>query len=188
MRHLIKLALIVMLLPLAAQAKSVAYKVNNANSDVAFLYDFEGAQINGSFPDFTADVALDFDRLENSQIDVRLQTRTTKGGFVFATQAVRGPKMLDAASYPTITFKSTRLVRSGDQARLIGNITVKNVTRPLTLNARIFRTAGSDPADRDTLVVKLTGQINRSEFGVDGFKSYVGDVLKITITTQISKQ
>jgi polyisoprenoid-binding protein YceI len=38
------------------------------------------------------------------------------------------------------------------------------------------------------LIVRLSGQINRNDFGFDGFKSYVGDILKLAITVQIEKQ
>lgn len=185
---LIWMTLIAMLGPIAGQAKPVAYQLNTSKSDVAFSYAFEGSEVKGTFPNFSAEVALDFKRLENSTINVELQTRTVKGGFIFATQALRGPKMLDAATYPVIKFISTKLTRDGDRAKLIGNITIKDVTRPLTLNARIFRTAGSKAGDQDNLVVRLTGQIDRSAFGVDGFKSYVGDILKLAITVEINKK
>jgi polyisoprenoid-binding protein YceI len=119
---------------------------------------------------------------------VTLKTGTVKGGFVFATQALRGPKMLDTDNFPAIKFKSSRLAQNGDRAQLTGNITVKGITRPITLNARIFRTVGSATDDQDNLIVRLSGQINRNDFGVDGFKSYVGDILKLAITVQIEKQ
>ena len=185
---LIWMTLIAILGPVDGQAKPVAYQLNTSKSDVAFSYAFEGSQVKGTFPNFSADVALDFNRLENSTINVDLQTRTVKGGFVFATQALRGPKMLDAATYPTIKFQSTKLTRDGDRAKLIGNITIKDVTRPITLNARIFRTVGSKAGDQDNLVVRLTGQIDRGAFGVDGFKSYVGDILKLAITVEINQK
>ena len=88
--------------------------------------------------------------------------------------------MLDAGRFPAIKFESTKLTQNGDQAQLFGSITVKDVTRPIILNARIFRTAGSATDDRDNLVVR--------DFGVDGFKSYVGDILKLAITVQIEKK
>jgi|TARA_B110000908_G_scaffold112155_1_gene131493 polyisoprenoid-binding protein YceI len=188
MLTLIRLTLIALLLPIAAQAKPIAYQLNPSKSDVAFLYEFEGTKVKGSFPNFTTDVTLDFEQLDKSSINVNLQTGTVKGGFVFATQVLRGPKMLDAGRFPAIKFESTKLTQNGDQAQLFGNITVKDVTRPITLNARIFRTAGSATDDRDNLVVRLTGEINRSDFGVDGFKSYVGDILKLAITVQIEKK
>ena len=182
------MTLIAMLGPIAGQAKPVAYQLNTSKSDVAFSYAFEGSEAKGTLPNFSAEVAIDFKRLENSTINVELQTRTVKGRFIFAIQALRGPKMLDAATYLVIKFISTKLIRDGDRAKLIGNITIKDVKRPLTLNARIFRTAGSKAGDQDSLMVRLTGQIDRSAFGVDGFKSYVGDILKITITVEIKKK
>ena len=188
MRKLILSAVIDLLMPIIGYAKPVAYQLNTAKSDVAFIYEFEGSEVKGSFPDFTTLVTLDFDQLNNSSIDVTLKTGTVKGGFAFATQALRGPKMLDTDNFPAIKFKSSRLAQNGDRAQLTGNITVKGITRPITLNARIFRTVGSATDDQDNLIVRLSGQINRNDFGVDGFKSYVGDILKLAITVQIEKQ
>ena len=102
---LIWMTLIAMLGPIAGQAKPVAYQLNTSKSDVAFSYAFEGSEVKSTFPNFSAEVALDFKRLENSTINVELQTRTVKGGFIFATQALRGPKMLDAATYPGSPFR-----------------------------------------------------------------------------------
>jgi polyisoprenoid-binding protein YceI len=188
MRKLILSAVIGLLMPIIGYAKPVAYQLNTTKSDVAFIYEFEGSEVKGSFPDFTTLVTLDFDQLNNSSIDVTLKTGTVKGGFVFATQALRGPKMLDTDNFPAIKFKSSRLAQNGDRAQLTGNITVKGITRPITLNARIFRTVGSTTDDQDNLIVRLSGQINRNDFGVDGFKSYIGDILKLAITVQIEKQ
>ena len=192
MRALLKstfasLICLISLLPATLLAAPVPYKLDSAKSEVAFSYVFEGSETRGSFPDFDASVALDFQRLENSSIDVTLKTGTAKGGFIFATQALRGPKMLNSPQFPDISFKSKRFTRSGDQAKLVGDITVKGITRPLTLNARLFRTANSNPDDLDNLVVKLTGEIDRTAFGVDGFKTFVGDILKIAITANITK-
>jgi polyisoprenoid-binding protein YceI len=92
MRELILSAVIGLLMPIIGYAKPVAYQLNTAKSDVAFMYEFEGSEVKGSFPDFTTLVTLDFDQLNNSSIDVTLKTGTVKGGFVFATQALRGPK------------------------------------------------------------------------------------------------
>lgn len=181
-------ALIATLLPVLGQTKPVGYQLVTPNSSVAFSYIFEDGDVMGSFPNFDAQVTLDFETLKNSSIDVTLETDTVKGGFIFATQALRGPKMLDTKSFPTIKFVSTGLTQNGDSAQLTGNITVKEITRPITLNARIFRTAGSVADDRDNLIVRLTGQINRNDFGVDGFKPYVGDILKLAITVQIEKK
>lgn len=184
---LVHLALLTWFLPTTLHAAPVPYKLDTAQSEVAFSYIFEGAETRGNFPDFSANVALDLMRLENSSIDVTLKTKTAKGGFVFATQALRGAKMLDSQRFPDISFKSKRLTRSGDQAKLIGDITVKGITRPLTLDARLFRTTGSDPDDLDNLIVKLTGEIDRAAFGVDGFKTFVGNILQISITANITK-
>ena len=61
---LIWMTLIAMLGPVAGQAKPVAYQLNTSKSDVAFSYAFEGSEVKGTFPNFSADVALDFNRLE----------------------------------------------------------------------------------------------------------------------------
>jgi polyisoprenoid-binding protein YceI len=66
-----------------------------------------------------------------------------------------------------------------------GNLTIRGVTRPVTLLAEVFRPKGSAEDDRSRLTVRLTGRVNRSDFGAAGWSDMVGDEVRIVINARI---
>ena len=165
-----------------------AYEIDYGASQIGFVYLFNGEEVKGSFPKFKGDLVLDFQNIKNSKIDVTIETRTAKGGFVFATSALRGLKVLNVKNFPTIKFTSQSAQMSNGVAKIKGDITVRGVTRPLTLTAKFFQLQGQDPKDRENLVVQISGTINRHDFGASGFPKMVGDTLAITIKARINRR
>lgn len=174
------------LLPLhRVEAATVAYHLDPAASTVAFETDFGPDLITGSIPLERADLSLDFDNVANCTVAVALDVTGAQASFPFAAQALKGPKVLDAKDYPRMTFESTSVKRAGDAADVAGNLTIRGVTKPVTLRAQIFRPKGSTADDLDHLTVKLTGKVNRSDFGATGWSDMVGDQVRIIITARI---
>ncbi len=169
-----------------AVAAPVDYAMEPGASTVAFETDFGRERITGSFPLASADLTLDFENTANSTIDVTLDVTGARASFPFAAQALQGATVLDAKTYPKMHFISTRVVAKGDGASVSGNITIRGVTRPVTLQARIFRQTGYAAGDRSHLTVRLTGQVKRSEFGASGFADLVGDEVRILINARIA--
>ncbi len=178
-------ALAALLLALPANAATIAYKMDTANSSVAFETDFGPDKITGSFPLEQADLKLDFDNVANCTVDVALDVTGAKASFPFAAQALKGPKVLDAKDHPRMTFTSTSVKGAGDAADVTGNLTIRGVTKSVTLKAKLFRPQGSAATDRDHLTVKLSGSVNRSDFGATGWADMVGDQVRIVITARI---
>ncbi len=171
--------------PLSAQARPVAYLLQTAASSVAFETDFGKERITGTFPLARAALTLDFENVANCTIDVTLDVAHAKANFPFAAQALRGPTVLDAGAYPQMHFVSTRVKAHGDGADVAGNITIRGVTRPVTLRAVIYQQKGSAAGDRSHLSVRLTGRVKRSDFGATGWADLVGDEVRILIDARI---
>jgi len=176
------------LLTLPAQAGTVAYQMDAANSTVAFETDFGPDKITGSIPLEKANLKLDFDNVTNCTVDVVLDVSGATASFPFAAQALKGPKVLAAKDHPRMTFESTSVKRAGDAAEVTGNLTIRGVTKEVTLKAQLFRPQGSAPDDLDQLTVKLSGSVNRSDFGATGWSDMVGDQVRIIITARINAQ
>lgn len=170
------------------QAGTVAYKMDATASTVAFETDFGPDIITGSFPLEQADLKLDFDNVTNCTVDVALDVTGAKASFPFAAQALKGPKVLDAKDHPRMTFESTSVKGAGEAADVTDNLTIRGVTKSVTLRARLFRPQGSAAGDLEHLTVKLTGRVNRSDFGATGWADMVGDEVRITITAHIDAQ
>jgi polyisoprenoid-binding protein YceI len=184
LRHLAPaLCLTALLSP--AFAATTDYVLDPAASTVAFETDFGPDLITGSIPLLVADLRLDFDQVENCTVDVTLDVAGAKASFPFAAQALKGPKVLDTRIHPRITFESTSVAPAGTAADVTGNLTIRGVTREVTLRAVLSRPQGSAPDDFSRLTVRLTGSVSRSDFGATGWADMVGDEVRILITARI---
>lgn len=186
MRRLILCLLSICATP--AAAVPVAYVLEADRSVVAFETDFGTDTITGQMPVASADLTLDFDKVANSQISVELDVSGAKASFPFAAQALKGPTVLDAGAHPRMIFYSTSVRATGNTATVAGNLTIRGVTRPVTLKAEIYRQAGFDDGDLSHLTVRLTGVINRSDYGATGFADMVKDQVRIVITARIARR
>ena len=180
-------ALLWVLTVLPAQTEPVAYRLDTTQSEVNFTYDFQGTPKQGTMPVQAARMRLDLDNVAASQVDVTLDANAAKAGFILATQTMKGPQVLDTENFPTIRFRSTSITGSLGGARVAGDLTLRGVTRPVTLDAGLFRQGGTPRTSRDKLVVLLTGTISRSAFGAGGFPGYVGDRIELRIVAAIEQ-
>jgi polyisoprenoid-binding protein YceI len=109
---------------------------------------------------------------------------------------VSGEEFLDAAKFPQITYKSTRVEMTGpDTARVTGDLTFHGVTKPVTLLAKFNGGYASMPMDPSgsRIGFSATGTLNRSEFGVGygvpapGTTMGVSDAVEIIIEAEFSR-
>lgn len=178
-------ALAAALLSAPLSAAPVPYRLDASQSDVGFEVTMNGAPLKGRMGVAGADITLDFDSAVNSRIRVTLDAAGAEMGLPFATEAMRSPPVLDTARFPVLTFESRRIRSSGDGATVEGDITIRDVTRPITFDARIFRPEGSQPGARDELTVRLTGQLSRAAFGAGGYPDLIADPVRIDIRAHI---
>jgi polyisoprenoid-binding protein YceI len=170
-----------------AGAAAVHYALDAARSNVRFETDFGADKITGDMPVSAADLTLDFANVANSKVAVQLDVSNASASFPFAAQALKGPKVLDAGSHPQITFQSTSVKRSGDGAKVTGNITIRGVTRPMVLDATIYRQKGTDAGDLSHLTIRLVGSVRRSEFGATGWADMVSDEVRLDILARVDQ-
>lgn len=169
-------------------AKPVSYILEPDDSVVGFVTDFGPDQITGAMPVKSADLILDFDRVENCRIAVALDVAAAQASFPFAAQAMKGPKVLDARSFPEMPFRSTAIrPADGGSARVEGDLTIRGITRPVVLRAEIYRQKGTVDGDLRLLTVRLTGAVRRSDYGATGWADMVGDEVRLSILARIAQ-
>ncbi|UWQ92516.1 YceI family protein [Aliisedimentitalea scapharcae] len=177
-------------LPRTALAQMRQYQLVQGESQVGFLFDLQGSKQRGTIPVHKADIRIDPKALHRAVVAVDLNVAKARTGIFLATQALTGPEVLNVAHYPMIRFRSTqiRLAPSGrlsDGAAVIGDLTIRDVTRQITLSADIYRPAGSAPDALDRLSIQLKGSISRQAFGAVGFPKLVADQVQIDIRAVI---
>lgn len=170
-----------------AWAAPERYLLDTARSSVGFIYVLQSNPTRGRIPIINADLLLDFGNLARSKVTVRLDATRAAAGIIFATQAMRGPSVLDARHHPVILFQSTSVRPEGRGAVITGNATLRGVTRPMTLNAQIYRQRGTDPGDLQRLTLHLKGRIDRRAFGATGYPNMVGNWIDLVIVARIDR-
>ncbi len=171
-----------------AFAEAVNYHILTEQSKAGFFYHVGKNRLKGVFPRYSANISIDFENTVNSKINVILNTSTARTGFFIATQALRSKRILDATTYPDITFVSTSVEISDTNATIDGLLTVRGITKPLILNAEFIQQLESFTADRQNLHLRLTGKINRHDFGASGYPNGIGEMLTIMIDARIRKE
>jgi len=185
MRAIALLLALLIALPWSAGAEPRAYVLERDRSEVAFTYVLEGRSGTGTMPIESADIVLDFENASRSSARIRLDAAEAQTGVFFVTEALKSDSVLDTDDHPTITFVSREFVPQEGGARVTGDVTVRGVTRPLTLDADIFRQRGTEAGDLSRLTVRLTGAIDRSDFGATGYPDRVADRVGLEITARL---
>lgn len=168
------------------------YALDRSESSVNFFYTLNGDDMRGSMPVQNARIILDLSDLRRSDVYTELNARQVRTGFFLLTEALRGERALETSRYPLITFQSTGFRRRGERAIVDGMLTLRDITRPVSLEARLYRrvstaeATGSDPDN--ALWVLLTGVVSRSAFGADGYAELVGDRIRLEIQVRLLPQ
>lgn len=172
-------------------ARPQRYVLDTVGSQVGFRFRLLGVMQAGQMPVRQADITIDPDNLTASRVDVRLDAAAAETGLDYATSALKAPGVLDVAHYPEIRFQSTKVQLAPDGrlsggASLRGLLSLRGVTRPITLQAGLFRMRGSAPDDFSRLSVVMTGALSRASFGATGYADLVADRVELDIIAAIS--
>lgn len=180
---------LLLLLAAPAFADPIPYALQADQSRVAFTWFFGSDPVRGRMPVKRAELVLDFDRPEMSRVAVALDARGANAGNLLAQDVMTGKDVLWTDRYPEITFVSKRVRRDGEGGAIIeGDLTLRGVTRPQTLHARLFRPGSAAPGDRRRLTIRLDGSLSRSAFGAGGYANMVGDRIELDIAALILAQ
>ncbi|WP_299146290.1 YceI family protein [uncultured Tateyamaria sp.] len=167
------------------------YTLSGAGATITYTFQLNGAPVKGTVPIDTANLTIDSANLAASTADVTADVRRARTGLIFATEALKSSSVLNAAAFPLARFQSTRIKlgpggRLSEGAVVDGKLTLRGATRPVRFNASLFRPRGTAPGDFSTLNVKLSGQVNRRDFGATGYADLVDNTVAIAITAEIA--
>jgi len=166
-----------------AAVKAGAYKVEAYHTQVGFsLSHFGFTNYSGYFSDASGTLTLDPANLAVTKLDVSVPISSLLTTVPVLDSQLKGDQWFDAAKFPTATFVSTQITRTGaETATIAGDLTLHGVTRPIILKARLIG-SGNDPIRKAfTVGFEATGDINRGDFGIKQYLPLVGDDVSLTI-------
>jgi polyisoprenoid-binding protein YceI len=122
--------------------------------------------VRGHFAEVTATGQLYPDNPERSTVEVTINTASIRTHNEQRDNDLRSSNFLEVEKYPTITFKSTKIAqKSPDRGTLTGDLTIKGVTHPVTLNVVKYGEF-NDPRMGHRIAYAAQTQINRKDFGM----------------------
>jgi polyisoprenoid-binding protein YceI len=171
-----------------AVAAPVAYTLDPAHTQVQFSWNhLRYSNPEAGFDDVSGTLLWDADEIAHSSVDVTIAVDSLHSHVAVLDQKLKSAEFLDAQRYPTMRFVSTRVERVDDTTghlRISGNLTVHGITRPASLDAHVIRIGTYPMLEVPAAGFSASTVIKRSEFGVGEGIPYVGDELKVRITTE----
>jgi len=176
--------LLVLLLLLPALAAAETWRIDEAETRIRTEVTYLGRfKLGVEFTRFASAIRFDPRDVEATRAEIAVATASARTGLGFVDRLIRSPDYLDARAHPEIRFRLDRLEQtSRSTATLTGTITLLGVTRPLALEATVFKYGPSD-ADPDVTEAgfDVAGRIDRRAFGNDTGYPDVSAVLPLDI-------
>jgi polyisoprenoid-binding protein YceI len=122
------------------------------------------SKVRGKFAKFDVQIVT-ADNPPDSTVTVSIDTGSVDTGNEQRDEDLRSERFLDTANYPVMTFKSTSITPDGDKLKMTGDLTIRGVTKPVTLDVEV-NGFGPDPYGGTRAGFSATTEINRNDFGV----------------------
>jgi polyisoprenoid-binding protein YceI len=169
----------------SALAAPVTYNVDGSHTFPRFSYSHFGYSTQlSSFSKTSGKVVLDAEA-KTGAVDIAIDMTSVSTGSVDFNGHIQGEDFLDTAKFPTATFKSTKVVFEGDKPKAIeGNLTIKGVTKPVTLTVTSFQAMPHPMMKKPALGANAFTTIKRTEFNAGKYAPYVGDEVRIDIAIE----
>ncbi len=165
------------------------WAIDPTHSEVGFVArHLMVTKVRGSFADVTGTVQV-ADDLTQSVATVTIATASVTTGTADRDGHLRSSDFFDVETYPQMTFRST----SFDGDTLAGDLTIKGVTQPVTLDVE-FTGVATDPWGNDKAAFEATGELNRTDWGLTWNANLekggvlVSEKIKLVIDVQLAKQ
>ncbi|WP_190808773.1 YceI family protein [Flagellimonas sp. S3867] len=126
------IALFMFLGLVAAPSKFHAQQVGIKKAEISFV--FVSKDVKGTFLGFESASQIDLDNIEASVFEGSVLSETIDTNNGLRNWSLRSGKYFDVDDFPRISFKSTKVMKDGDNIEVQGNLTIKETTKPITIS------------------------------------------------------
>jgi polyisoprenoid-binding protein YceI len=171
------------------------YQIDKTHSEAAFQVRHLLSRVRGQFTDFEGAIDFDPDAAEGGSTRFTIQAASINTNEPARDAHLRSEDFFAVDEYPTLTFESRQVKpRNAAEFDVIGDLTIRGITRPVTL-AATYLGAAKDPWGNERLAFEAETTLNRKDFGLlwnaaletGGF--LVGDEVHVFLSIQaLAKQ
>lgn len=164
------------------------YELDSAHTIPYFSINHLGFSTQmGRFDKAGGKMTLDVAKKTGS-VEVTIETDSVSSGFAKRDQHLKSPDFFNAAEFPTMTFKSTKVNFDGDKiASVEGNLTIMKTTKPVTLTVTSMKCGVHPMNKKDVCGFDATTKIKRSEFGMNYGVPAIGDDVTLILAVEAVK-
>ncbi len=171
------------------------YQIDPAHSSVQFsVRHLMMSNVRGSFTGVQGTVTVDPAHPEQGSVQAEIDVNTIATNDEKRDAHLKSADFFDAAQYPKMTFRSTRIEKTGSNSyRVTGDLTIHGVTKPITLDVDEVTEEAKDPWGHTRIGAAAKAKLKRSDFGLTwnapletgGF--LVGDDVKLDFELEFVK-
>jgi len=179
---------------LPALADTSTWKLDSAHSQTNFaVKHLVISTVRGEFGKTEGTLTLDEADITKSKVEATIDVASVNTREAKRDEHLKSPDFFDVAKFPKMTFVSTKVEKAGEgMLKVTGNLTLKGVTKPVTLDVSGPTKEIKDPWGNVKRGLSATGKLNRQDFGVAWSKlieagPVVGDEVTITIEAELTK-
>jgi polyisoprenoid-binding protein YceI len=186
---------IALLASLSALAQTSTWNIDPAHSTAQFtVRHLAISNVTGNFTKLTGSIVLNEKDITQSQVSASIDVSSVDTRVEARNKDLKSPNFFDVEKYPTIEFKSKRIVNGGGKLQVIGDLTIHGTTREVTLDVDGPTPELSDPWGNSRRGISATTTINRKDFNLiynnvlKTGEAVVGENVKIQIDTEMVKK
>ncbi|HKW11701.1 MAG TPA: YceI family protein [Gemmatimonadaceae bacterium] len=181
-------------MPAGTSVDPAAWRIDKTHSELTFQIRHFMSRVRGTFRDWKGTITLpDAAKWDGAGISVDITTASVFTDNDRRDADLRSSNFFAADSFPTIAFRSTKIERSGEAAKIFGDLTIRGVTKPVVLDGHFLGLQGAgNGAQR--LGFEASTTVNRLDYGVkwnravEGGGMMLGDDVRIDIAIEAVHQ
>lgn len=173
----------------SAHAAPETFVIDNAHTYPHFSYSHFGFSTQTHKFDKTAGTIVLDRATKTGSADITIDATSVNTGFALFNEHIQAADFFDTAKYPKITFKSDTMTFQGDApASLVGNLTIKGVTKPVTLAVTHFHCMPHPMLKFMACGANATAKVKRSDFNMGKYAPNVSDEITLSLAIEAIKQ
>ena len=187
MKPIIFVALVALTFSITAVAQSNVWQLDPAHSSAQFAVRHMGiSTVRGTFTKLSGSAHYVAADAKNNSVEITIEPASVDTRVEMRDNDLRSDHFFDVQKYPTMTFRSTKVESAGaDKLRITGDLTIRGVTKPVTLDVEGPSKSINDGQGHLHMGVSATGTLDRTDFGMTGYQVVVGNEIKLTIDAEL---
>ena len=168
------------------------WNIDNNHTSISFEVNHFFTPVTGSFKDFEGNLSFDPENLDGSNASFTVQIASVETDNEKRNDHLQSADFFDAKNYPEMKFVSTSFTKSGDDYTLNGNLTIRDVTKEVSIPIDLLG-LGDHPMKKGKLITAMRAafSLNRNDYGVGtgswAATAVVGDEVKVSILLEANR-